>query len=158
MSRVCKKCGAEFDKRFCGECQKNYRASYYSRNKMKENIAGKLRYATNPDLVKQRVNKYQKEHPESGRVKSHNYYARKRANGGVLSKNLVNRLFTLQRGMCACGCKQSLGENYELDHRMPIVLGGSNTDDNIQLLTMTCNRQKHAKHPIDFMQERGFLL
>ncbi len=36
--------------------------------------------------------------------------------------------------------------------------GGANIDGNIQLLTGLCNRQKHTKHPVDFMQERGFLL
>lgn len=35
---------------------------------------------------------------------------------------------------------------------------GSNTDDNIQLLCKTCNLSKGAKHPIDFMQSKGFLL
>jgi len=28
----------------------------------------------------------------------------------------------------------------------------------MQLLNAICNLQKHAKHPVDFMQERGFLL
>lgn len=35
---------------------------------------------------------------------------------------------------------------------------GTNTDDNIQLLRKLCNLQKSAKHPVDFMQQRGFLL
>jgi len=41
---------------------------------------------------------------------------------------------------------------------MPLALGGANADDNIQLLRSTCNQQKHAKHPVDFMQQKGFLL
>lgn len=45
-----------------------------------------------------------------------------------------------------------------MDHIVPLALGGSNTDGNIQLLRATCNQQKHAKHPVVFMQERGFLL
>lgn len=40
---------------------------------------------------------------------------------------------------------------------MPIARGGSNTDDNVQLLCPACNLKKSAKHPVDFMQERGFL-
>ncbi len=27
-----------------------------------------------------------------------------------------------------------------------------------KLLRSKCNHEKHAKHPVDFMQERGFLL
>jgi 5-methylcytosine-specific restriction endonuclease McrA len=53
---------------------------------------------------------------------------------------------------------QPLGDNYHLDHITPITLGGSNTDDNMQLLRQRCNNQKYNKHPIDFMQSRGFLL
>jgi 5-methylcytosine-specific restriction endonuclease McrA len=51
-----------------------------------------------------------------------------------------------------------LGDNYHLDHIVPLAIGGTNTDDNIQLLRQKCNQQKSAKHPIDFMQSRGFLL
>lgn len=57
-----------------------------------------------------------------------------------------------------CYCGKPLGDAYHLDHVMPLALGGSNTDDNMQLLRDRCNLQKHAKHPVDFMQERGFLL
>jgi hypothetical protein len=32
------------------------------------------------------------------------------------------------------------------------------TDFNVQLLCATCNLNKNAKDPIDFMQSRGFLL
>lgn len=77
---------------------------------------------------------------------------------GMLSKGLADKLFALQRGKCACGCKQPLGDDYHLDHIIPLALGGANTDDNIQLLRPLCNHQKNAKHPIDFMQSRGYLL
>jgi 5-methylcytosine-specific restriction endonuclease McrA len=77
--------------------------------------------------------------------------------GGRLSKDISQKLFKIQNGLCAC-CRKPLGDNFHLDHIMPMALGGSNTDDNIQLLRSRCNQQKHAKHPVDFMQERGFLL
>jgi 5-methylcytosine-specific restriction endonuclease McrA len=87
----------------------------------------------------------------------HNRKARERANGGILSVGLAEKLFELQKGKCAC-CGQPLGEKYHMDHILPIVLGGPNEDWNIQLLRQRCNQQKHAKHPVDFMQSRGFLL
>jgi hypothetical protein len=102
--------------------------------------------------------KYRKENPDSNRTHLHNRRALKRNNGGKLSSDLAKKLFSLQRGMCACGCGQALGNDYHLDHRMPIVLGGANEDWNMQLLTQRCNNQKKSKHPIDFMQSRGFLL
>ena len=95
--------------------------------------------------------------PEATRIQCQNRRARQRENGGVLSKGLADKLFKLQKGKCAC-CKQPLGADYHLDHIMPISLGGLNIDSNIQLLRQRCNQQKHAKHPVDFMQSRGFLL
>ena len=87
----------------------------------------------------------------------HTRRAKKAEAGGVLSKGLAAKLLSLQRGKCAC-CGLPLGGKYHLDHILPIALGGTNTDDNIQLLRAVCNHQKHAKHPVDFMQSRGFLL
>ena len=114
--------------------------------------------AANPDKVKAIKAKWDADNPEACRIHDQNRRARKRANGGKLSQGLAAKLFKLQRGKCACGCKQPLGDDYHLDHRMPLALGGPNTDDNMQLLRKLCNLQKHAKHPIDFMQQRGFLL
>lgn len=96
--------------------------------------------------------------PISFRIKNQTRRARKQANGGEISIGLPEKLMKLQRGMCACGCKQPLGNDYHMDHIMPIALGGANTDDNIQLLRAKCNLRKSAKHPIDFMQSKGFLL
>ena len=90
------------------------------------------------------------------RIKNMNRRAAVRTQG-KLSTGLAVRLLKLQRGKCAC-CGEALGADYHLDHIMPLALGGTNTDDNMQLLTATCNMQKHAKHPIDFMQQKGFLI
>lgn len=120
-----------------------WHASNYIKNKARMNALGAA---------------WKKANPKNVRVYSHNRRALKMAAGEKLSTGLSDKLFKLQRGKCACGCKQPLGDNYQLDHIMPIALGGSNSDNNIQLLLPTCNRQKWAKHPADFMRQRGFLL
>jgi 5-methylcytosine-specific restriction endonuclease McrA len=112
--------------------------------------------ADNPEKVKIRNAKWRAAHPEETRIHRLNYLARKKASG-TLSSGLVERLFKLQKGKCAC-CGVPLGENFHLDHIMPLALGGANEDKNMQLLTQRCNNQKHTKHPIDFMRSRGFLL
>lgn len=83
--------------------------------------------------------------------------ARIKGVGGDLSPGIHSKLMALQQGKCAvCGvCLQTVRPH--LDHIMPISKGGQNIDTNVQLLCPTCNLSKHAKHPIDFMQERGFL-
>lgn len=113
--------------------------------------------ADNPEKIKASNAKFYSKNPETFRISGQNYRARKRENGGKLSKWIVERLFKLQRCKCAC-CKQLLGDTFHRDHIMPLALGGTNTDDNMQLLCQPCNNQKHAKHPVCFMQQKGFLL
>lgn len=70
----------------------------------------------------------------------------------------VRNLLKKQRCKCVA-CKVSFKKKkYHVDHITPVARGGDNSKYNIQLLCSTCNHQKHAKHPIDFMQEKGFLL
>lgn len=113
--------------------------------------------AANTAKIKARKAAYLAANPEAIRVKNQNRRALKKAVGGKLSKGLADKLLKLQKGKCAC-CGEPLGDDYHLDHIMPLALGGSNTDDNMQLLRQRCNLQKHSKHPVDFMQSRGFLL
>lgn len=113
--------------------------------------------AKNPEKANESTRSWQIRNKDKVSVYKENRRAKKSNANGKLSSELKGRLFKLQRGKCAC-CGLPLGDNYHLDHIMPLALGGSNTDDNIQLLRQRCNNQKHAKHPVDFMQERGFLL
>lgn len=115
------------------------------------------KYAANTEKVKAAVSAWKKANPEAKLRENHNRRAKMLAVGGVLSKGLIAKLLQLQKGKCPC-CRQSLGNDYHLDHKMPLALGGDNTDDNMQLLRSTCNLKKNSKHPVDFMQMRGFLL
>lgn len=118
----------------------------------------KLEWASNnKDKVRAAAKAWAKRNPDALRSVRSNRRARKIAAGGKLSSNIAERLFKLQKGLCAC-CKQRLDDDYHLDHIMPLALGGSNTDGNMQLLKSRCNLQKNKKHPVAFMQSRGFLL
>jgi 5-methylcytosine-specific restriction endonuclease McrA len=143
------------------------KAAYYAKNKDRAKARMAAWHAENPDAIakyrsknRERMNATSKawrnSHPEAGRIYKQNRRARKRENGGALSVGIVEKLFRLQRGKCAC-CKKPLGNGYHLDHIIPLKLGGKNIDENVQLLTRLCNMQNHAKDPVDFMQERGFL-
>lgn len=131
--------------------------SLYKRNRDEKIQYAKEYYEKNKDALKPKKKQWQMANLDACRLSGQNRRAAKLERGGCLSKGLKSKLFALQRGKCAC-CGLPLGDKYHLDHIMPLALGGSNTDDNIQLLRQRCNNQKHAKHPVDFMQERGFLL
>ena len=114
-------------------------------------------YAANTEKSKARAAMWRAANPETLRIHRHNRRARERANGGKLSPGLADRLFKLQRGKCAC-CHVSIADGNHLDHVIPLALDGPNEDWNMQLLCGPCNQSKGAKHPVDFMQLRGFLL
>ncbi len=172
--KPCRKCGAT-DKTKRGECKPCAKAStlkYYEKNKSKFILNSAKYYAANKDRLLAGMKEYRKKYPEKAAASCASWQARnpdaikiiasnRRSrildSGGVLSKGLVEKLMVLQKGKCPC-CREPLGEDRHLDHIQPLARGGSNTDDNMQLLHQRCNNQKWAKHPIDFMQERGFLL
>jgi len=139
------------------ERKKQAESAWIKLNSERKKANDAASYAANRENRKKKGIVWRAANAEAIRIKNQNYQAKKRLNGGILSKGLAAKLFNLQKGKCPC-CKQPLGNNYHLDHIVPISLGGSNTDDNIQLLRQRCNNQKSAKDPIDFMQQRGFLL
>lgn len=132
-------------------------AEQYHKNKEKNRLRCIEYREKNRDKIKARQSRYTREHLAEARAKNHNRRVRKMQNGGKLSRDIFDRLFRLQKGKCVC-CGQPLGKRPHLDHILPLALGGKNEDSNVQLLTAHCNAQKFTKHPIDFMQSRGFLL
>lgn len=139
------------------QANKEIKARYYKKHACKVKAKSAAYRAENPESTRAVISAWNKANPEARRIYNQNRRARQEQAGGKLSKNIAKKLFKLQKGKCAC-CMQPLGDDFHMDHIMPIALGGSNTDDNMQLLRKECNLQKQAKHPIDFMQSRGLLL
>lgn len=123
------------------EAMRRRAAAWRSANKEKVKAMNAAWYAANPSAM---------------RVKNATRRARKLKAGGNYTERDVRELFALQKGRCPV-CHDELVE-YHVDHVVPLALGGGNGRYNIQLLCPDCNIHKHAKHPVQFMQERGFLL
>lgn len=111
----------------------------------------------NPEKLRAAQLRWDKNNPDKKQVHRENRRCREKDAPGQMSSDIGIKLFEAQSGKCAI-CRVKLGEKYELDHIVPLILGGGNEDGNIQLLCVTCNRSKGKKHPVDFMQSRGFLL
>ena len=139
------------------ERHKACNAAYSEKNQKEIASRNAVWRSENPERVRAWSAKWAKANPDSARLRRQARRAREANSGGKLTKGLTDKLFTLQKGTCPC-CNQPLGNDYHLDHIMPLALGGLNVDGNIQLLRAICNQQKHAAHPVDFMQSRGFLI
>lgn len=68
----------------------------------------------------------------------------------------IARIRLSQNDLCVY-CQVDLAGSGHADHIMPLVLGGSNWPENIQLLCRTCNCRKQASHPEDFERRIGFV-
>lgn len=142
----------------CKKCLNAQAAEWYAQNKERKSVTQAKWQAENKEKREAKKAEWRANNKDKWVMYNHNRRARRITAGGKLTAGLSDLLFKLQRGKCACGCGKPLGDDYHLDHIMPLALGGTNTDDNIQLLRKTCNLKKGTKHPIDFMQTRGFLL
>lgn len=87
------------------------------------------------------------------------YRANRRARivGGKITEAQVQELLEAQRYLCRYCGKDLRAHGYHLDHRMPLVLGGTNARENLQMLCPSCNVRKHAKHPEVFERMINFV-
>lgn len=134
-----------------------YQKAYRVKNADRERVRAGAWKKMNADSERVRLARWAIDNKDRRCIHQQNRKARKQQGGGQLSPDLAQRLLVLQKGKCAC-CHKSLDDGYHLDHNMPLALGGANEDSNIQLLCPFCNLSKSAKHPVDFMQQKGFLL
>lgn len=122
----------------------------YAKNPEPFKAHARAYYHSNKDACKARMREYVVRN--RGRINAiiQNYYARKRNAGGVLSKDIRERLWAKQNGLCnGCGVRLS-SVVVHLDHIYPVSKGGKNTDDNVQLLCQSCNASKGNKLPGEY--------
>jgi 5-methylcytosine-specific restriction endonuclease McrA len=108
---------------------------------------------------KESISAYMKQWSAANPIKRRANEAKRRAAIGHdgYTEEHVQFLLRSQKSKCVV-CNRSLKGGFEVDHIVPLSKGGANDRANTQLLCRTCNRRKHAKDPIKFMQANGFLL
>lgn len=110
-----------------------------------------------PEKVRESARKSYRKNPDKDLSKQHARRLLLATRGNGFTNEEINNLFDMQKGRCAA-CKTSIKKKFHRDHILPLAKGGANTIENIQLLCVACNCRKSAKHPVDFMQENGYLL
>lgn len=146
----CRKCGST-DRYPSGPCRPCALDRASKRDIEKRREADRRYRHKDRDAYLKRVRQYRKNNQDKIRAQERNKEARRRKAPGRLSPDIEVRLFAEQMGICPC-CKDMLGDDYHVDHIMPLALGGTNTDDNVQLLRAECNLRKGAMHPDQWHQ------
>jgi len=124
-------------------------AVYYAENK--EYIAARMAAyrADNKERIAAQRAAYQAAHPEKGNARTRNRLARIVGNGGTHAAVDIQAQYDRQKGRCYY-CDTLVGDDYHVDHVIPLILGGSNGPDNLVVACPTCNTSKGAKHPMDY--------
>jgi 5-methylcytosine-specific restriction endonuclease McrA len=134
------------------EKQRLKRVAIYAANREELKEKSRLWKERNPEKA------WYKLYPEKKRADGRNRRAKERAAEGRHTAADVAHLLEAQRGICV-GCAATLitkGKGkFHVDHIMPIILGGSNWPDNLQLLCPRCNMSKQSKHPDEWARLRS---
>lgn len=133
------------------------KAAYKEKNPEKVKLAKRTWIKNNPEKMVAARAAWIQSNPEKHRMYRENRRALERNAPGKVSSDRVETLLGLQRKKCAV-CRCDISKKYEIDHIIPLAIGGTHYDTNIQLLCVTCNRSKGKKHPVAYMNERGLLL
>lgn len=126
----------------CGKCREIKPVSEFPKNKDKHHSLCKI--CSTASTIK-----WRKDNPEKATVIYNNYRVRLLGNGGEITPKEWKDLKEYYKYTClACGRREP-EIKLELDHVMPIRLGGRNVIENAQPLCKSCNCSKGAKH-IDY--------
>jgi len=138
------------------EYMKEYRKGYREKNMAALSAASSEWNRKNAERFAEIRRASRLKNAESSRAVTRNRRAKLKQSAGSHTASDIKIIGEMQRWKCAC-CRVDVRSNYHVDHIIPIAGGGDNDKTNLQLLCPPCNQSKNAKHPVDFMQSRGFL-
>jgi 5-methylcytosine-specific restriction endonuclease McrA len=122
---------------------------WYKANREKALARDRQRKIDHPEETRARARRTALLHPETVAASSRNRKARARnAEGSHTGADVIEQ-YNRQKGKCYY-CGKQVGKDYQVDHVIPLVLGGSNYPSNLVIACPQCNRAKSAKHPTEF--------
>lgn len=136
---------------------RQYQRAYYARNPEKECERIRLYYERNPDK-KRKLNEKREQWRRDNREKARAIVRKRRAikhnAEGHHTAEDVERQKAGQKGRCWwCNCKLT-GQDYHVDHRIPLSRGGDDGPDNIVVTCRECNQKKNSKMPWEMNNPR----
>jgi len=159
----CKRCKSAYDKRRRekkGEEIKKAKREYYSRPDVKSHKKeyDKAYRQKNRDWIDSRRAEWAIKNREKCKryALTSAHKRRSKTQGGASSEDLKEWSDKQEKVCHWCGC--NCEENFEIDHYLPIALGGEHETYNFVISCMPCNRKKHAQHPAEFAASIGRLL
>lgn len=108
-------------------------------------------YERNGSKHREKNKRWREANPELRRVYRRNRRAREENAAGSHTVGDIKAICRKQRHLCFY-CKMKKIE--EIDHFIPLKMGGTNYPDNLRATCRSCNRRKGAKLPWEWMPDR----
>jgi 5-methylcytosine-specific restriction endonuclease McrA len=159
-SKSCVACSSIYHDAWAG--QNKARLARYAKdrravNPLPHRASSSACYDSNREHYLAAAKAYRADNKEKRNAWNQTRRAIKSGGAGQHTKADIDAILLEQRFRCA-ECGTSVRSKRNVDHIMPLKLGGTNDKRNIQILCPKCNMRKHAKHPIDWARENGRLL
>jgi 5-methylcytosine-specific restriction endonuclease McrA len=126
------------------------RSPYYFENKDVLLAYRKRYYEENRGRALANKAEYNKTHRSERRAIENKRRARKKNNGGSHAAADIRAQYNEQDGLCLY-CGREVGDQYHVDHYIPLAAGGGNGPDNIVIACPRCNCAKQDSHPEEFL-------
>lgn len=126
---------------------------YMEAHREEKRAYDKARNAANPEANRAKVRQWREDKPEhykrNIRVSASRRKARELNAVGSFTQADIALQIKSQKGLC-WWCGEPIGEDYHVDHRIPLAKGGTNNPNNLCIACPDCNRSKGAKLPHEF--------
>jgi 5-methylcytosine-specific restriction endonuclease McrA len=164
----------------CSPCRKAYLKDWQRRNKAKRQADTRAYYEKHTEKIKTESLRYQrsnmersrayfqkwrdnnrtkerarlaafaKAHPEVAKAKQARRRALLSGAGGKHTAADIRRIYAEQQGLCFY-CKIPLPAKYHVDHKVPVVRGGTAWPENMCCACPPCNQRKHKRTAEEFL-------
>jgi 5-methylcytosine-specific restriction endonuclease McrA len=111
---------------------------------------GKKYRTKNHDTILARGRDYYAKNPEKALARWHTRRARELNAEGFYTPADIELLLKTQHGKC-WWCGSQVGDEYNIDHRVALSIGGTNWPNNLCISCPSCNKSKGSKLPSEWI-------
>lgn len=127
---------------------------WYAANKERISEEFKAKYAAAPDIYREKRREHSRNNPIYRRAENQRRRALKQQADGHFSVMDVANMLATQDEKCAV-CSADISSGFHIDHKVPLIRGGSNWPFNLQILCPTCNLKKGSLTMDEWTERQG---
>lgn len=131
---------------------------YYEANRAAMRERQHEYYLANKHVHKAKARRWREANPERYKFncKANIHRRRAKMKGGVSGAELREWVNAAKKVCYWCG--KRCPKRFDMDHYLPLCLGGKHELSNLVIACQSCNRRKQGRHPTDFAKQVGRLL